>query len=139
MSVPGDITTAIKIIQNPKLSGEDMLIRGYVFAVHGQTWISIAWLQIAKNLVVGTIFFDDVDHVANRIVAPGKGNWKFVFLHEIALLNLSSQACQVCFSLLNAHPSDGSVQQRNNVGVHRPPPGGPLGHEASIGAATDTF
>src|SRR5262249_17901270 len=46
-----------------------MLVGGYFFAVHAEVGIAIAdWLafgvlEIAKDLVVGSIFFDDVEDV----------------------------------------------------------------------------
>jgi len=42
-------------------------IGSYPSAEFGEVRIAIAWLKIAQNLIVCSVFFDDVNHVLNML------------------------------------------------------------------------
>ncbi len=72
MPVARDFARIVEVVEHPKLIGEFVLIGCNFAAIHGQRWIAVTDPKISEHLVVGAILFDDVDYVANRILAAAK-------------------------------------------------------------------
>ena len=58
-----DVGWVVKIVELDELFRQGMLIRRDEFGELGEVRVAIAGRQIAKDLVVGTVLFDDVDYV----------------------------------------------------------------------------
>ena len=63
VAVSGDFSTVVEIVEHAELQGELVLVGRDVGAVHGERAVAVADFQVAEDLIVGAIFFDDVDHV----------------------------------------------------------------------------
>src|SRR6476620_2017762 len=72
VAVARNFPAVVKIIQHAELQRQLMLVRGNVLPIKSQRGISIAHFQVTEYLVIGAIFFDDIDHVADRIGATSK-------------------------------------------------------------------
>ena len=103
-----------------------MFIGGDVFAIHGERRINVTRAEVAQYLVEATALFDDVDHMANRIVAGGKGNGSDGPAHAVATQNFFSPPRQMSIKLAERNASERSMQQSWNVavGVAASGPGG---------------
>ena len=74
MAIGGVPAGGIEIIQQHKLLGQAVLVRGNGFPEHGERWISVAFGNVAEHLVIRAVLFDDVDNVLERRVLRG-GPW----------------------------------------------------------------
>ena len=72
MPVRTEYSTAVKVIQQHEFFDELVMIRRHLATEDAQAWIAFAFLDIAKHLVVGAIFFDDVQHMLEhrRLAVP---------------------------------------------------------------------
>ena len=69
VTISGNLAAVIEVVQNAELASQLMLVGRNGFPIHAQRGIAIAGFQVAKNLVIGTILFDDIDDVLDRILA----------------------------------------------------------------------
>ncbi len=74
MAVTGNVATSIEIIEDAELTSELVLIGRDVLTVHRQGRIAIACAEITEDLVVGAIFFDDVDDVPDLVLTGGEAD-----------------------------------------------------------------
>src|ERR1700756_3638087 len=72
MTVTRNFSAIVKVVEHAELQRELVLVGCDVFAVHGKRGIAVADLQVSQNLVVGSIFLDDVKHVLERILSTGE-------------------------------------------------------------------
>src|ERR1044071_9360861 len=72
VTVSADFAVAIEIIEQDIIAGQLMLIGRYFFDVHAEVGIAVpdrfafGVFEIAKDLIVGAIFFDDVEDVDRK-------------------------------------------------------------------------
>ena len=66
MAVGAQNAAAIGIIEQDEIANQLVLIRGDSLAKNAEGWIAFALREIAQDLVVSAIFFDDVDDVRDR-------------------------------------------------------------------------
>src|SRR5271157_2779855 len=69
VSVAGNFTAVVEVVENAKLPRQLMLVGRDVFAVHHQRRIAVRLANVAEDLIVSTVLLDHVDHVTNRIAA----------------------------------------------------------------------
>ena len=53
----------IGVVEEHKFTGQGVVIRADILAEQTQLWIAIPFLHVAKERVIGLVFFDDVDDV----------------------------------------------------------------------------
>ena len=75
VAVAGDIATIVEIVEDAELASESVLIGRDVFAVHDERRIAVGGGDIAEDLIVGTIFLDDVDDVMNFLFTGGEADF----------------------------------------------------------------
>src|SRR5262249_9554442 len=91
-AVIADISGIIEIIELHKLSCQCMLIGCDGLGKLREIWVSIAGRQIAEQLVIGTVFFDDVDYLLDvfsqcpeyRLLLRGQLQVEAVVLRHLA-------------------------------------------------------
>src|SRR5882672_2921557 len=72
MSIRAHFAITIKIIEQDIVAGQLMLVGRHIFAVHNEIGISVSRrlargiLEIAKDLVVRAILFNDIENVFDR-------------------------------------------------------------------------
>src|ERR1051325_7257632 len=72
MTVHADVPVAIEIVEKDVIAGDLVMIRRHVFAVNREVRIAVAGgfpfgvFEIAHDLIVSAIFFDDVEDVLDR-------------------------------------------------------------------------
>jgi hypothetical protein len=66
VAVAGNFSAVVEVVEHSELQRQFVLVGSDVFAIHGQRFVAVADGKVAKNLIVGAIFFQNVDHVADR-------------------------------------------------------------------------
>ena len=94
-----------------------MGVGGNVGAIHRERRVAVAHVQIAQNLIVGSIFPEDVNHVANGISSIVEDDLSRIFADEIVLLNVARKFRETSLDLGQIHAGDGAPQQFGNVGM----------------------
>ena len=72
MTVTGNFSAVIEVVDDSELTREFVLVGSDVLAVHDERWIAVAAPKIAEDLVVRAVFLNYVNHVLNRIAARGE-------------------------------------------------------------------
>src|ERR1017187_9028580 len=125
MSVAGNFSAVVKVIEHAELQGEFVLVGCEVGAIHRQRRVTVTRLQITKNLIVSAILFDDVNHVLNRILPSGKLNRSGIVMQQIIVLNRPRKLIEFAQRGRNIQPCDRPPQQRRNIRMvvmfHLPP------------------
>jgi len=70
-AVHADLAAAIEVVEIDELLREGVKVRCRRLAVQGQGRIAIADRQIAEDLVIGTVLFDDVNDVLDVLSQKG--------------------------------------------------------------------
>ena len=81
-----------------------MLVGSDVFTIHAERGIAISRFEIAEDLIVGAIFFDDVNHVANGILPARKLKLAGICAQEIVFFDLFCVGCQILLDIGEAEP-----------------------------------
>jgi hypothetical protein len=63
-----DLAIDKEIIQRHEIARELMMNRRNIFAKQSQLWITVTAAQVAQNLIVGAILFDNVKTLFDRQV-----------------------------------------------------------------------
>src|SRR6266446_3380345 len=86
MSIRAHFAITIKIIEQDIVAGQLMLVGRHIFAVHDEIGISVSRrfalgiLEIAKDLVVRAILFNDIEDIFDRAwLADAIGNHRFTW------------------------------------------------------------
>ncbi len=87
MAVAGNFSAVVEIVEHAELQRQLVLVGRDVGAIHGEGRIAVAGLQIAENLVVGAVFFDDVDHVLDGILAAGELDRSGIVVQQVVVLD----------------------------------------------------
>src|SRR5207244_3097052 len=66
VAVGADFALDVKVVQQDELPRQLVVVGGDIFAEQTKTRVAIALRQVAKNLVVGAVFLDDVNAVFDR-------------------------------------------------------------------------
>ena len=123
-----------------------MLVGRDSFAVHGQAGIAVGdglavVLQVAEELIVGAVFLEDVEDVANRIrLAVGKGNLLAGCLHAVGVEHRFGPAGKILVDSGLIQSGERTVEKRGDVGERPHEPGSfrclreRLGHVVGAGA-----
>src|ERR1700691_2650358 len=115
MTVAGNLSTVVEIVEHAELQCQFVLVRSDVGAVHGERGGAVAGFHVSQNLVVGAIFFDDVNNVLDGILAAGELNRPRFAVQQVIVLNQASEFFKLIKSGGNAEPRNRSAQQRGNV------------------------
>ena len=94
-----------------------MLVGRDIPTVHGERWIAITDFKIPEHLVIGTVLFDDVDHVTYWISASRERYPTGIGAEEIVLRDLLRQISEIVFCLGNIQTGDGATNQGADVGM----------------------
>ena len=68
MTVAGDIARDIEVIEIDELFSDRMKVRCDCPTIVYQRGVSIADRQVAQDLIISSIFFDDVDHMFDPLL-----------------------------------------------------------------------
>ena len=115
MSIGRDVPAVVEVVQHPELQGQFVLVGGNLSSIHRQGGIAIARSQIAEDLVVGAIFFQNVDYMPDRILTSGKLNLVSFSVQQVIFFNLACIEGQVSVNIFPPKPLNGSSDQRRNV------------------------
>ncbi len=115
MSVAGNFAAVVEVVEDAELPRQCVLVRRDVFTVHNQRRIAIGLTDVAEELVVSTVFFDNVDHVVNRIAATLKADLAHAAFHLVATHNFLGQLLVLASRLRQVHPRNRAVNQRGNI------------------------
>ena len=63
MPVGGDFALDIKVIEQHELAGQGVMVRRDRVGEEAQVRVAVAFLDVAEDLVVGAVLFDDVEYV----------------------------------------------------------------------------
>ena len=74
VAVAGNFAAIVEVVEHAKLLGQRVLVRSDVRAIHGDGRVAVADAEIAEDLIVGAVFLDDVNHVADFVFAGREGN-----------------------------------------------------------------
>ena len=132
VAVAGNFAGIVKIVEHAKLQRQLVLIGRDVCAVKSERRIAVAYFKVTKNLVVGAVFFDDVNHVMNgiRAIVKRQSSWIGQELH--LFLCDTRKLRQIFFDFFQIDTSDRSVQQSWDVGVQPSAFGRHLGYIGRI-------
>src|SRR5208282_5850676 len=120
VAVAGNLSAVVEIIEHSELQRELVLVRRDVSAVHGERWVAVASGQVAKDLIVGAIFFQHIDHVTDRIASTSEFELAAIGANEIVFLNLARIGGKILVDVIEAEALDGAADQSRNVGVFLP-------------------
>ncbi len=88
MPVPGNISAVVKIVKNPELASQPVLIGGDLLAVHYQRGVAICARQIAENLIIRPVFLNNVNHVMDFVFTAGERHAVAVAAQRVGFRNL---------------------------------------------------
>src|SRR5262249_24291852 len=71
-AVAADLAAVIEVIEGDKLARDGVMVGRERFRKQVQPGIAIAFFQIAQDLVIGAVLFDDVNDVANPGTQEGE-------------------------------------------------------------------
>ena len=83
MAVAGNFSAVVKIVEHAELQRQFVLVGSDVLAVHRERWIAVSHFQITQNLIVGAVFFEDVDHVLDRILSAGESDGAGIAVEQV--------------------------------------------------------
>ena len=61
-----DFSVGEEAVEQSEARGERMMIGRNGLSEENQRWIAVAFFQVSEHLIIGTILFDDVDHMLKR-------------------------------------------------------------------------
>ena len=105
VAVAGDVAGIIKIIEHAELPRQLVMVGRNLLAVHYQRGVSVGFLDVAKDLIVGAVLLDDVQHMLDGVATGGEGKLRGL-THLIALHHLVSQRPQIFFCSHPVHARD---------------------------------
>src|SRR5271156_3664159 len=117
MAVAGYFSAVIKIVEHTELQSQLVLVGRDVSPVKRQRWIAIAHFEIAKDLIVRAVFFDDINHVLDGILTGSKPNRTGVIVQQVVVLDDACEFFKLSQSRGNVEACNRSAQQRRNVGM----------------------
>ena len=117
VAVAGNFSAVVEIVEHSELQREFVLVGRDVGAVHGERWIAVADGQIAEDLIVGAIFFQHVDHVADGILSAGEFKLAAIGVDEIVFFDLARVGGEILVDVGEAEALDGAADQGRNVGM----------------------
>ena len=66
VSVARNLAAVVEVVEQPELPRQLMLVRRDVLTIHRQRRIAVAHAYVTKELIVGAILLDDVNHMVNQ-------------------------------------------------------------------------
>ena len=117
MAVTGDVAAVVKIVEDAKLFCEGMLVRSDVRPVHGEGGIAVADSEVAKNLIVGAVFLDDVDDVLDFVFAGREGNSVGIAAAGIAFRNFFRVGIEVRGNFREGQARQRAANQSQDVRI----------------------
>ena len=116
-----------------------MFIGRYVCTIKSERRIAVANFKVTENLVVRAVFFDDVNHVMNRIRSVLKRQSCWVG-QELHLLLCDTRKCrQIFLDFSQIDASDRTVKQSWDIGMQPSAPGRHLGYIDRVWATAQAF
>src|ERR1700730_93918 len=76
MPLRTDLRVGEKPIKESETEGQRMMIRRNRLSKKDQAGVTVAFFQITQDLIIGSVFLDDVDHVFERRIEFG--DWRSV-------------------------------------------------------------
>ena len=119
--VAGNFTGIEEVVEHAKLQGELVLVGRDAFAEHGYFRIAIAHrlsipFEVTKNLIVGAVFLDDVNHVVNAILRfAGEDNLLLGCFHAVGGDYHAGPLRQVSVNLRCVECSQRAIEKRGDV------------------------
>ena len=115
MAIGRNISAVVKVVQDPELQGQLVFVGSNARSVHSQRGIAVARSQVAEDLVVGAVFFQNVDDVPDWIPSAGKRNLLRINVNKVIFFNLACVDGQVSVNLFPAEPLNRPSDQRRNI------------------------
>src|SRR5579863_1929619 len=113
--VAGNFAAVVKVVDHAKLPRQLVLVGRDRLAVHRQRRVAVALANVAEDLVVGAVLFNDVDDVANGIRAVMKGDLARATRDLIAAHDLRRKLIAASLSIWKIHARNRSVEHRCDV------------------------
>ncbi len=122
VAVARDFAGVEEVVEHAELQGQLVLVGRDGCTVHRPLGIAVAYglpvlREVAEDLIVGSIFLDDVDDVLDAIVAAGKGDLFLRRLHAIRSQHVFGPRWQLGCNLLFVDCGQRAVEQCWDVGV----------------------
>jgi len=115
VSVAGNFSAVVEVVEHSELQRQFVARWSDVCAVHGQRFVAVADGKVAKNLIVGAILFQNVDHVADRVGSSGKFKLAAVRVNEVVFFDLSCVSCEILVDVSETDALNGATDQCRNV------------------------
>src|SRR5271168_3875830 len=110
MSVAGNFSAVVEIVEHAELRGQLVLVGRDLGAVHGEGGVAVANPQVAENLIVGAVFFYDVDDVLDRILAASELDSPRVVMQQVVMLDDASEFIELAERGRNIQPCNRTAQ-----------------------------
>src|SRR5215470_2236551 len=115
MAIARNFSAVVKIVEHSELQSELMFVGRNVSAVHGQRGIAVSDWKVAENLIVGAVFFQNIDDVADGILAAGEGEVSGVGVKKVVFFDLARICGEVLLDIGETDAGDGTGSQRRNI------------------------
>src|SRR5579859_601081 len=115
VSVAGDLSAVVEIVEHAKLSRQCVLIGRDVFAVKSERGIAVSNFQIAEDLIEGAILFHHVNHVLDGILAGGECDRAGIAGKAIVVFDLLCELRKFGESGRNVQSGDRPAEQGRDV------------------------
>ena len=138
MAVAGDVAGVVEIVEDAELASEFVLVGSDLFAVHGDGGVAVGVREIAEDLIVGTVFLNDVDHVADFVFAGSEPDAVGVALRSVGVGDLNGPGAEIITQLGEGDAPEGAIGHRRIIGI----PGWAAGvfcERSGIGARAAAF
>src|ERR1700737_2057793 len=96
VAVTGHVAAIIEIVEDAELTGEFVLVGSDILAVHGQRAIAVASAEIAEDLIVSTILFNNVNHVMDFVFTAGKSYPVRIAAYSVGFGDLFCVSLELC-------------------------------------------
>src|SRR5580700_11899156 len=111
MSVAGNFSAVVEIVEHAELQRELVLVGRNVGAVEREEGVAVAHLQVTEHLIVGAVFLDDIDDVLDRILAAGKLYFSWIAVQQVVVLDGAGEFFELAESRRNVQPRDRASKQ----------------------------
>src|ERR1019366_3729678 len=115
VTISGNLAAVIEVVQDSELASQLMLVGRNGFPIHAQRRIAIARLEVTKNLIIGTILFDDIDDVLDGILARLEGKGVTVAAKQIAGERFIRKLLKSLLCFCNVQARYGSSDEGHDV------------------------
>src|ERR1022692_4325268 len=115
MSVAGDLSAVVEIVEHAELQSERVLVGRDVGAVERERWVAVADSQITEHLIIGAVLFNNVDDVLDGILAAWKLDRSRIVVQQVVVFDGAGEFFELAESGWNVQLCDRATQQSWNV------------------------